>query len=199
MSSFYYLGVGVFSLAAAIYNFEIGSRGNDYAVTSTDVDVDGNQIEGSKIFPILSIIIGVVYILMLVLVLYLSCVINSLSNQLPDDFLNMGKCKRFLACFCKIFPPILIILSWINFILIVVIWIMVVVNKDDTYRDSYGNIVDYRKDVEILNLVNSIIWILLHYGGSIIREMTYQEPFMYSPDTGAPNCCRTLFLKKLGP
>ena len=55
------------------------------------------------------------------------------------------------------------------------------------------------KDVEILNLVNSIIWILLHYGGSIIREMTYQEPFMYSPDTGAPNCCRTLFLKKLGP
>ena len=99
MSSFYYLGVGVFSLAAAIYNFEIGSRGNDYTVTSTDVDVDGNQIEGSKIFPILSIIIGVVYILMLVLVLYLSCVINSLSNQLPDDFLNMGKCKRFLACF----------------------------------------------------------------------------------------------------
>ena len=76
---------------------------------------------------------------------------------------------------------------------------MVVVNKDDTYRDSYGNIVDYRKDVEILNLVNSIIWILLHYGGSIIREMTYQGPFMYSPDTGAPNCCRTLFLKKLGP
>ena len=54
-------------------------------------------------------------------------------------------------------------------------------------------------DFEILNLVNSIIWILLHYGGSIIREMTYQQPFMYSPDTGAPNCCRTLFLKKLGP
>ena len=52
MSSFYYLGVGVFSLAAAIYNFEIGSRGNDYTVTSTDVDVDGNQIEGSKIFQI---------------------------------------------------------------------------------------------------------------------------------------------------
>ena len=30
MSSFYYLGVGVFSLAAGIDNFEIGSRGNDY-------------------------------------------------------------------------------------------------------------------------------------------------------------------------
>ena len=63
---------------------------------------------------------------------------------------------------------------------------MVVVNKDDTYKDSNGQDVDYRKDVEILNLVNSIIWILLHYGGSIIREMTYQEPFMYSPDTGTP-------------
>ena len=199
MSSFYYLGVGVFSLAAGIYNFEIGSRGNDYTVTSTEVDETGNITEGSNIFPTLAIIIGVIYIIILVLVLYLSCVINSLSNQLPDDFLNMGRCKIFFGCFCKIFPPLLIILSWVNFILIIVIWIMVVVNKDDTYKDSNGKDVDYRKDVEILNLVNSIIWILLHYGGSIIREMTYQEPFMYSPDTGAPNCCRTLFLKKLGP
>ena len=200
MSSFYYLGVGVFSLTAGIDNFEIGSLGNDYTVTSTEVDETGNITNGSNIFPTLTIIIGVIYIIIiLVLVLYLSCVINSLSNQLPDDFLNMGKCKKFFACFCKIFPPILIILSWVNFILIIVIWIMIVVNKDDTYKDSNGQDVDYRKDVEILNLVNSIIWILLHYGGSIIREMTYQQPFMYSPDTGAPNCCRTLFLNKLGP
>ena len=111
MSSFYYLGVGVFSLTAGIDNFEIGSLGNDYTVTSTEVDETGNITNGSNIFPTLTIIIGVIYIIILVLVLYLSCVINSLSNQLPDDFLNMGKCKKFFACFCKIFPPILIILS----------------------------------------------------------------------------------------
>lgn len=195
MSSFYYLGVGVVSLAMSIYNFEIGSKGNDVKTT------DAEGLEASNIFPTLGIILGVSYIIILVLSIFLSCVINALSNQLPEDYINMGKCKRFLACFCKIFPPVLIILSWINLILIVVIWIMLVVNKDYKYTDEKTGKenTDYDGDVKVLNLVNSIVWILLHYGGAVIRDMTYQEPFMYSPDTGEPNCFRTLFLKKLGP
>ena len=50
-----------------------------------------------------------------------------------------------------------------------------------------------------LNIVNSIVWILLHYGGAIIRAMTYVEPFMYSPEVGNPNFFKTLMLKRLGP
>ena len=78
---------------------------------------------------------------------------------------------------------------------------MLVVNKDFKYTDEKTGTenTDYEGDVKVLNLVNSIAWILLHYGGAVVRDMTYQEPFMYSPDTGEPNCFRTLFLKKLGP
>ena len=195
MSSFYYLGVGVVSLAISIYNFEISSKGNGVKTT------DSAGLDASNIFPTIGLILAISYIIILVLSIFLSCVINALSNQLPEDYLNMGKCKRFLACFCKIFPPLLIILSWINFILIIVIWIMLVVNKDYKYTDEKTGTenTDYEGDVKVLNLVNSIAWILLHYGGAVVRDMTYQEPFMYSPDTGEPNCFRTLFLKKLGP
>lgn len=195
MSSFYYLGVGVVSLAISIYNFEISSKGNGVKTT------DSAGLDASNIFPTIGLILAISYIIILVLSIFLSCVINALSNQLPEDYLNMGKCKRFLACFCKIFPPVLIILSWINFILIIVIWIMLVVNKDYKYTDEKTGTenTDYEGDVKVLNLVNSIAWILLHYGGAVVRDMTYQEPFMYSPDTGEPNCFRTLFLKKLGP
>ena len=42
----------------------------------------------------------------------------------------------------------------------------------------------FAKDVNTLNLVNSGIWVLIHYGGGIFREIVYQEPFMYSPDIG---------------
>ena len=195
MSSFYYLGVGVVSLAISIYNFEISSKGNGVKTT------DSAGLDALNIFPTIGLILAISYIIILVLSIFLSCVINALSNQLPEDYLNMGKCKRFLACFCKIFPPVLIILSWINFILIIVIWIMLVVNKDYKYTDEKTGTenTDYEGDVKVLNLVNSIAWILLHYGGAVVRDMTYQEPFMYSPDTGEPNCFRTLFLKKLGP
>ena len=52
MSSFCCLGVGVFSLAGRIDNFEIGSRGNNYTVTSTEVDETGNITNGSNIFQL---------------------------------------------------------------------------------------------------------------------------------------------------
>jgi hypothetical protein len=39
----------------------------------------------------------------------------------------------------------------------------------------------------------------LHYGGAIVRGMTYVEPFMYSPEIGKPNMIKTLLFKKLGP
>lgn len=197
MSSLYYLGVGVCSLAISIYNFNV------YGIKvqcQNKVSVSPPNIP--NIFAIMIIIIAVVFILLFAMSIFLSCVINSLSNQLPEDFINIGAIKKFLACFCKIFPPIILILSWINFILIIVIWILYVTKhcyENDSTKVNATNETKYFRDVRTLNIVNSIIWVVLHYGGSIIRDMTYQEPFMYSPDTGKPNCCRTLMLKKLGP
>ena len=134
MSSFYYLGIGVVSLAMTIYNFEKASQTGDYTllqnVTKTNItdqkDENGEFIKityfeleetTNAIVPLLYII-AIVFLLFLVLSLYMSCIINSFSNLLPEDFLTMSKCKAAVTCLCKIIPPIFLILSWLNLILI---------------------------------------------------------------------------------
>ena len=92
---------------------------------------------------------------------------------------------------------------WVNFILVVVQWILYEIKYCEEAIDrSPGASLDYtkyrKKNLPLL-IVNSVIWVCLHCGGSIVREMTYVEPFMYSPDIGNPNCCRTFILKKFGP
>ena len=161
------------------------------------------EVEEGNIYKTLTLVIAIIYIIYLVLSLFLSCVSNMMSNQTPEDYIKIGTCKKFLACFCKILPPVLIILSWVNFILFVVFWILITVGKCEySYSDTPGKFMDekdYFNDNKVLILVNSCFWILLHYGGAIVRGMTYVEPFMYSPEIGKPNMIKTLLFKKLGP
>lgn len=227
MSSLYYLGVGAVSLSMTIYNFHmVGQATNqtcfalkkmvcdDYKkynqslgktienCSSQEIFEDIEVTEGN-IYKTLTLIIAIIYIIYLVLSLFLSCVSNMMSNQTPEDYIKIGTCKKFLACFCKILPPVLILLSWVNFILFIVFWILIAIGKCE-YSESItpGKFIDpkdYFNDNKVLILVNSCFWVLLHYGGAIVRGMTYVEPFMYSPEIGKPNLLKTLFLKKLGP
>ena len=224
MSSLYYLGLGAVSLSMTIYNFHmVGEATNqtcfsyqkmtqeDYnkyiaslgQTISNDIDLDKVEVSEGNIYKTLTLIIAIIYIIYLVLSLFLSCVSNMMSNQTPEDYIKIGTCKKFLACFCKILPPVLIILSWVNFILFVVFWILITVGKCEySYSDTPGKFMDekeYFNDNKVLILVNSCFWILLHYGGAIVRGMTYVEPFMYSPEIGKPNMIKTLLFKKLGP
>ena len=223
MSSLYYLGLGAVSLSMTIYNFHmVGEATNQTCYTyqkmtqeefdtyiaslgqtSNNIDLDKVPVTEGNIYKTLTLIIAIIYIIYLVLSLFLSCVSNMMSNQTPEDYIKIGTCKKFLACFCKILPPVLIILSWVNFILFVVFWILITVGKCEySYSDSPGKFMDkkdYFNDNKVLILVNSCFWILLHYGGAIVRGMTYVEPFMYSPEIGKPNMIKTLLFKKLGP
>ena len=226
MSSLYYLGLGAVSLSMTIYNFHMvgeatnqtcysrqtmtkeqytdymKSLGQTFDDSDSSDDFNPKVIEGN-IYKTLTLIIAIIYIIYLVLSLFLSCVSNMMSNQTPEDYIKIGTCKKFLACFCKILPPVLIILSWVNFILFVVFWILITVGKCE-YSESitpgkFMDKKDYFNDNKVLILVNSCFWILLHYGGAIVRGMTYVEPFMYSPEIGKPNMIKTLLFKKLGP
>ena len=229
MSSLYYLGLGAVSLSMTIYNFHmVGEATNQtcysyqnmtyddyrkynislgletYNKTSFNKEYfDDVQVTEGNIYKTLTLIIAIIYIIYLVLSLFLSCVSNMMSNQTPEDYIKIGTCKKFLACFCKILPPVLIILSWVNFILFVVFWILITVGKCEySNSDTPGKFMDekdYFNDNKVLILVNSCFWILLHYGGAIVRGMTYVEPFMYSPEIGKPNMIKTLLFKKLGP
>ena len=228
MSSLYYLGLGAVSLSMTIYNFHmVGEATNQtcssyqkmtkgeyknyneslglqiYDDSSLDSDYFDVPVTEGNIYKTLTLIIAIIYIIYLVLSLFLSCVSNMMSNQTPEDYIKIGTCKKFLACFCKILPPVLIILSWVNFILFVVFWILITVGKCE-YSESitpgkFMDKKDYFNDNKVLILVNSCFWILLHYGGAIVRGMTYVEPFMYSPEIGKPNRIKTLLFKKLGP
>jgi hypothetical protein len=227
MSSLYYLGLGAVSLSMTIYNFHmVGEATNqtcysnqtmtldEYKKFNASLGLPNNDTYNNKdffevpvtegnIYKTLTLIIAIIYIIYLVLSLFLSCVSNMMSNQTPEDYIKIGTCKKFLACFCKILPPVLIILSWINFILFVVFWILITVGKCEySNSDTPGKFMDekdYFNDNKVLILVNSCFWILLHYGGAIVRGMTYVEPFMYSPEIGKPNMIKTLLFKKLGP
>ena len=227
MSSLYYLGLGAVSLSMTIYNFHmVGEATNqtcysyqnmtrkEYEDFNASLGLPNNDTYNNKdffevpvtegnIYKTLTLIIAIIYIIYLVLSLFLSCVSNMMSNQTPEDYIKIGTCKKFLACFCKILPPVLIILSWVNFILFVIFWILITVGKCE-YSDSdtpgkFMDKKDYFNDNKVLILVNSCFWILLHYGGAIVRGMTYVEPFMYSPEIGKPNRIKTLLFKKLGP
>ena len=228
MSSLYYVGVGVVSLSMSIYNFNTMGESNNQTCyvfkTMTYNEMENyynsiaqplpeeiknngtkysQEVQESNPYKTFCLLVGIVYIILLAMSLFLACITNYLSNQLPDDYINMGTCKKFLACFCKILPPCFIILSWLNFIFFIVVWILLL-SKKCKYSTTMvpGKLISteyFYKVHRTLNIVNSIVWILLHYGGAIIRAMTYVEPFMYSPEVGNPNFFKTLMLKRLGP
>jgi hypothetical protein len=233
MSTLYYLGLTVASLSVGIYNFSMFSSGSSlqcYNIDQMDVvtfeafkasfiasnttpptgtlnkddpTVYDVKVPGGNLLGLLAIVISFSYFLITAISLVLCLIIKSMSNQLPEDFLNISGCKRCLAAFCKILPPVLIIVHWIIGLVIVGIWAMLLMKSCIISTDSTpGAIVDEKQfysNINTLNVVNSGIWVLIHYGGGIFREIVYQEPFMYSPDIGKTSAFKSLILRKLGP
>jgi hypothetical protein len=173
--------------------------------TTTTVSIvmkDGTTGEQTtNIFKILNIVIAICYLIIAGLSLLLILIINNMANMVPDDFLKIGSCKRFLACFTKIFPPLFILIHYVIMVAILAVWVLYLtgscnyaVPTGSTYYDE----TKYYKTIYVVNLVSSIFWLFLQYVGAIIRDIVYQEPFMYSPTVGKPTFSG-IVLKKLGP
>jgi hypothetical protein len=157
----------------------------------------------SNILKLIQTVLSFIYLSLTGLSVLMTFIVWWMSNMVPEDFLNIGKCKKFTAAFCKILPPLFIIVHWIILIIICVLWIMIVTKQCEvsasTEPGAMVNASKYLTDSYTCNLVTTAIWVLIHYGGSIFREIVYQEPFMYMPDIGKPNLLRTICFKKLGP
>jgi hypothetical protein len=142
-------------------------------------------VSGSTTLASVQLILAFIYLILCGLSLLLCLVIYSMENQVPDDFLKMGKCKRLIAVLCKILPMLFIIIHWVCCIVVVVLWILLITGDCEVSRSTIpGDIRNkdkYYKDSFVLNIVTSCLWFLIHYGGAIIREVVYKEPFMYSP------------------
>lgn len=163
---------------------------------------DGTTGEKStNIFKILHLVIAIAYLVITGFSLLLILIINNMANMVPDDFMNIGTCKRVLACTTKVFPPLFILIHYVIMLAILAVWVLYLTGSCEyavpdgaTYYDE----TKYYKTVYVLNLVTSIFWVFLHYVGAIIRDIVYQEPFMYSPTVGRPTFSG-IMLKKLGP
>jgi hypothetical protein len=170
--------------------------------TETDTQLYEVDVEKSNIYPTLNSIIAILYIIIMILSLYMSIVISYLSNQLPEDFLNVSKWKRFIACFCKIFPVLIIMIHWLLLIILLAVWVMVMTKQCKTSESTTQIGISsgmYYQNVVVLNIVTTCAWIILHYGGAILREIVYGEPFMYMPYVGSKNSCLVVMLRRLGP
>ncbi len=156
----------------------------------------------------ISTIIGVIYLIIMFLALFLVVILFWLSDLVPNDFINMGFLKRGAAILTKVFPPLIVLLHWIVFLLIIILWILVgsqscIKSEPTDTKIPIGNdVYAYHNLVTNLQIVNIIIVILLHYGFAILKDMLYIEPFMYAPKVGERTVCKDIIdisLKTLGP
>jgi hypothetical protein len=229
-TSNYYLGIMIISLAIAIYNLNLSSEASGLQCTqvvqmSYDTYLQYNKtleaqanrtvrflqpnttqydvrVNATNSYPVFNLLIAIIYLTIMGLSLYMALLISYMSNQLPEDFLNVSWCKRFLACFCKVFPLFIILAHWGAMIFILILWYFLF-SKQCDHSISTGILAvappTYYNNMFVLNIVNSSVWVALHYGGAIIREMLYQEPFMYMPYFGSKSLFAQICLKKLGP
>lgn len=232
MSFTYYLTVAVTCLAIAIFNISTESSGktlvcyslttmseDDYskfkstATTTGSSDVVMTTVNGintytvptdsSNMYSIFSFIIAIGYFVIMGISFLLTIVLYWLSDLVPDDFIAMGRIKRFTAVTTKIFPPFIVLLHWIVMVLIIIFWIMLVMgtceySKQATPTFDFNNF-RYHNQCVTLQIVNSIVFFLLHYVGAILKDMIYVEPFMYSPQVGESSMFKEVVFRILGP
>ena len=158
----------------------------------------------SNSYKTLADVIAIIYLIIMFLALILTVVLFWLSDLVPDDFLNMGWVKRGAAITTKIFPPIIVLMHWLILILVIVYWIILgtescKVSEPATSSVFDFNVLKYHQLCVNLQIVNSIVAFVLHFGFAILKDMLYIEPFMYSPQVGKTGKCRDITLRVLGP
>lgn len=231
MSWFYYFIITILTLAIAIFNLSISSTGSNYKCyqlktmtegeyasykelnTDTTAPTASTKVEnnvtyyivptsGSNLYNSVAMVIGILYLIIMALSVLLSLILLWLSDLVPEDFVNMGWFKKWTAIVTKIFPPLIVLVHWVVFILIIVFWIGIGIGTCEVSQPAtaeYGfNSLKYHDDCITLQIVNSVIFFCLHYVAAIVKDMIYIEPFMYSPIIGKPNIV-DYALKTVGP
>lgn len=157
----------------------------------------------SNIYNIFSTLIAVGYLIIVFSSAILCIILMWLSDMVPDDFLNMGWLKRAAAVFTKVFPLFIILIHWIILILIIAFWAVILTGGCKVSQPAALTIgfnpLQYDKDCTTLQIVNSIIFFVLHYVFAVLKDMIYIEPFMYSPQVGEQVEWRKWMFQNLGP
>ena len=105
---------------------------------------------------------------------------------LPKDFAKLGRILNCMGIWLKLLPKFIILLHYVIFILILVV-IGQVANGScakSQIIDSDTNLpedTNMQKDATILAGIISGMWVLMHFGGYVIRSLLYVDPFLLDP------------------
>jgi hypothetical protein len=224
-SQLYYYWLCVAALSIGIFNFSTYSGGKELQcitnsnflydeyvaynktkniTTTIPRPLNPNEVytveqSSSNILSLLQMVIAFAYLSILGVTIILALIVSCLSNQLPEDYMKFGKCKRCLAMLCKILPPFIVIVHWIILFVIIGLWIMVLTDTCLITRINISGEKAYFQQSNICLIVTSAIWVVLHCFGSVLKDLSYVEPFMYSPRIEGSSPFFHVMLKTLGP
>jgi len=224
-SQLYYYWLCVAALSIGIFNFSTYSGGKDLNcisyqkflydeyvaynktknITTTSKRPDNQfqeysvEVSSSNILSVLQMILAFAYLGILGITIILALIVSCLSNQLPEDYMKFGKCKNCLAMFCKILPPFIVIIHWIIMFVLIGLWAMILTDTCKITRTNISGERAYFLESQVCLIVTSAIWVVLHCFGSILKDLSYVEPFMYSPRIEGSSKFFHIMFKTLGP
>jgi hypothetical protein len=186
----------------ALYNLKLIYPIDNFNDTGKTSNFTIAVAQGNLFKPLVELI-AIFYITIVCISILLAMITYKMADMIPDDFINISRFKLIFACFCKILPMMLNILHYIIMVIIIVLWgfhgTKTCILSASPLAGVLMNPTYYFQQVLILNIVTSVFWVLIHFGGAVIRDTTYQEPYMYSPMVGKGGMCSYMLLKKLGP
>ena len=122
---------------------------------------------------------------------------------LPKDFAKMGRILNCSGALLKIFPKLIILLHYIILILIIVVIGQVGSNncKESARVGSNGlpEKTSMHDEGVILVSIISPIWLLMHFGGTVVRSMLYVDPFLLDPYDPKGNKIYRILCQTCGP
>lgn len=158
-------------------------------------------VESNSQVSAVSLGIGILYIILVFFVLCLLALVAKFDGMFPTKFYNLGCCDGLMGRCVKCFQRFIIIIHYITAILILTLWILIGSGQCEAGMSNTTKIVSKKilDDVKTGNIVNTVVWIVLHFGGFFIRGCLYYEPFMYDPDPSEGAQFVTYCFKKCGP
>ena len=127
------------------------------------------------------------------------------STYLPRQFGKLGRIIKCCGIFLRIFPKLVILMHYIILILIIVL-IAQVANgacAKSFKIDANGLVTNVPTDMQlqgvVLTLIVTVLWLLCHIGGWIVRSIINIEPFIIEPEDPQANRFIRLLCIRCGP
>ena len=125
------------------------------------------------------------------------------SGKIPKDFTKMGRIARLFGCLVRRFVKAIVLLHYIILILLLVLIGQVGSGTGQKCThimpDGTPKLGEAYTQGVILILVLSFFWMLLHFGGAVVKSIMYVDSYIFEPDDATEIRVFRILLKKLGP